>query len=271
LALAVSCKDTSRLSKEKAVSHVAFLSETVKKDVDEVRRGLPAGAAALGTALQSDATIMTDPKAARRALEDARRKVQDLRIAKSTFFALADLNGVVIRNDQEQDRMAGHSLFGPFPALTEAKAHYLETSGSMPEASGVRAPRQDGQWIAAAPVQVDGATKCLYTTGWSWSAYAYRLEFALRGRIRTELMGKAGEKEPLLYVYVVVGKAAYGAPVSPEVNIKAIADLDPLSKTNGEEVFSQTIEVTGRTFGLAVKRATDAGQDVAVAVLRSET
>lgn len=250
---------------------MAFLTETVKKDVEEVRRGLPLGAAALGAALQVDSTIMMDPKVASRALEEARRKVQDLRVAKSTFFALADLNGVVIRNDQEQDRMAGHSLFSAFPALGDSKSRYLETAGAMPEASGVRAPRPDGQWIAATPVLVDGAPKGLYATGWSWSSYAYRLEFALRGRIRSELAGNTGEKEPLLYVYMVVGKAAYGAPVSPEVNIKAVADLDTLSKTKGEDVFAQTIDVTGRTFGLAVKRASDLGQDVAVAVLRSET
>jgi len=250
---------------------VAFLVETTKKDLEEVRRGLPAGADALGALLKSDATALTDSKAASRALEEARRKVQDLRIAKSTFFALADSNGVVIRNDQEQDRMAGRSLFASFPALADSKTKYQEASGSMPEASGVRAPRPDGQWVAAAPVRVEGETKGIYATGWSWSAYAYRLEFALRGRIRSELMGKTGEKEPLVYVYMVVGKAAYGAPVSPEVNMKAIADLDPLSHVKGDEVFSTTIDVTGRGFGLAVKRAADAGPDIAVAVLRSET
>jgi hypothetical protein len=271
LLLASSCKDTSRLSKEKATAHVSFLAEAMKKDVEEVRNGLPSGADALAASLKSDATVLTDPKAASRALEEARRKVQDLRIAKSTFFALADANGVVVRNNQEQDRMAGHSLFAAFPALADSKTRYLETSGSMPEASGVRAPRPDGQWVAAAPVRVDGETKGVYATGWSWSAYAYRLEFALRGRIRSELMGKTGEKEPLIYVYMVVGKAAYGAPVSPEVNMKAIADLDPLSKTKGDEVFSTTVDVTGRGFGLAIKRVADAGPDVAVAVLRSET
>ena len=271
LCVVPSCKDTTKISKERAAAHVGFLAETIKKDVEEVRKGLPSGADVLGAALKSDATALTDPKAASHALEEARRKVQDLRIAKSTFFALADANGAIVRNDQEQDRMAGHSFFASFPALAEAKTRYVETSGSMPEASGVRAPRPDGQWVAAAPVRVDGETKGVYVTGWSWSAYAYRLEFALRGRIRSELMGKTGEKEPLIYVYMVVGKATYGAPVSPEVNMKAIADLDPLSQTKGDEVFSTTVDVTGRAFGLAVKRTSDAGQDVAVAVLRSET
>jgi hypothetical protein len=271
LGLCTACKDSTKLSVAKASAHAGFLAETIKKDVGEVRPGLPVGAEALAQAWKADATIETDSKAAQRALEDARKKVQDLRVAKSTFFALADTNGTVIRNDQEQDRMAGHSLFSAFSALSDAKSRYVETSGSMPEASGVRAPRADGQWVAAAPVQVAGVTKGLYVTGWSWSAYAYRLEFALRSRIRSELMGKPTEKEPLTYVYMLVGKAAYGAPVTPEVNMKAIADLDPLARTKGEEVLSQKIEVTGREYGLAVKRTPILGPDVAVAVMRSET
>jgi hypothetical protein len=84
-------------------------------------------------------------------------------------------------------------------------------------------------------------------------------------------MGKTTEKEPLLYVYVIVGKSAYGAPVTPEVNIKAVADLDPLAQAKSEEVFAQKIEVTGRAYGIAVKRAPTLGAEVAVAVMRSET
>jgi hypothetical protein len=256
---------------EKAALHASFLAETVKKDVGEVRAGLPAGAAAFGAMWKADATIETDSKSAQHALDETRKKIQDLRIAKSTFFAIADPNGTVIRNDQEQDRMAGHALFSAFPALADAKTKYVETNGSMPEASGVRAPRPDAQWVAAAPVQVDGALKGLFVTGWSWSSYAYRLEFALRSQVRSELMGKTTEKEPLLYVYVLVGKSAYGAPVTPEVNVKKIADLDPLAQAKSEEVFAQKIEVTGRAYGLAVKRTPTLGAEVAVAVMRSET
>lgn len=270
-ACVVSCKDTTKISMEKAASHASFLVETVNKDVAEIRSGLPAGAEALAAAWKSDSTIETDSKVAQRALDDTRKKIQDLRIAKSTFFAIADEKGVVIRNDQEQDRMAGHALFSEFPALADGKARYVEATGSMPEASGVRAPRADGQWVAAAPVQVGGVTKGLYVTGWSWSAYAYRLEFALRSQIRSGLVGKPTEKEPLIYVYMVVGKAAYGAPVSPEVNMKAIADLDPLAQAKGQDVLVQKVDVTGRAFGLAVKRTPTLGTDVAVAVLRSET
>lgn len=272
LALLVSaCKDTAKISKTQASAHVTFLAEIATKDVAEVRTGLPQGAALMAAAWKADPAVGTDLKAAADALEITRRKVQDLRLAKSTFFAIADDHGVVVRNDQEQDRMAGKALFASFAGLSEARNQYTETTGSMPEASGVRAPRTDGQWVAGAPVKIDGVTKGLYVTGWSWSSYAYHLEFAIRGKIRSELVNKREENEPLLYVFVLVGSAAYGAPVSPDVSRTALAAADPLAKTKGEETFTDTIEITGRAYGLAVRRVPALGQGVGIAVLRSET
>ncbi|HEX7668059.1 MAG TPA: hypothetical protein VF395_00665 [Polyangiaceae bacterium] len=269
--LVSACKDTAKISKTQASAHVAFLAEIATKDVAEVRTGLPQGADLLGAAWKADPAVGTDLKAAADALEVARRKVQDLRVAKSTFFALADDHGVVVRNDQEQDRMAGKALFTSFPDLTGAGKQYTETTGSMPEASGVRAPRADGQWIAGAPVKVDGVARGLYVTGWSWSSYAYHLEFALRGKIRSELVNKREENEPLLYVFVLVGSAVYGAPVSPDVSRTALAAVDPLAKAKSGETFTDTIEITGRAYGLAVQRVPALGQGVGIAVLRSET
>jgi hypothetical protein len=108
----------------------------------------------------------------------------------------------------------------------------------------------------------------LYVTGWSWSAYAYRLETALRSQLGSEL--EANAKMPLAYVYVVVEKSAFGAPVSPDVNAKAIAELDPLAK-GGPQPQTYQLEITGREFGLAVVRVPELGERVGIAVLRSET
>ena len=265
------CKDTTKVSIARASEHVAFLVETTTKDVDEVRHGLPDGAVQLAESLKKDPALTKDPNALHDALELTRRKVQDLRMAKSTFFAIADPGGTVLRNDQDQDRMVGRPLFASFPVLPAAAKKYVETTGSMPEAAGVRAPRPDGQWIAGTPVTVDGETKALYVTGWSWASYAYRLELALRGKVRSELTEQKTGKEPLVYVFMVVGNAVYGAPVTPEVSAKAIADLDPLAKVKGSDVFTSPIEITGRSFGLAVRRAPAFGADVGIAILRSET
>jgi hypothetical protein len=265
------CKDSAKISKTLATAHVAFLAEIATKDVAEVRAGLPPGAELMAAAWRAEPSLGTDLKAAAEALQITRRKVQDLRLAKSTFFAVADDHGIVIRNDQEQDRMAGKDLFASFVGLAEAKNRYTETMGSMPEASGVRAPRADGEWVAGAPVKLDGVTKGLYVTGWSWSSYAYHLEFAIRGKIRSELVNKREENEPLLYVFVLVGSAVYGTPVSPDVSRSAVSSVDPLGKAKGEEIFADTMEITGRTYGLAVRRIPALGQGVGIAVLRSET
>jgi len=139
----------------------------------------------------------------------------------------------------------------------------------MPEASGVRG-RSDGQWTAAAPVLKGDQVVGVYATGWSWSAYAYRLENHLRSRVRSEAIADS-TKEPLVYVYVIVDKQAYGAPISPDVNAKAVKDSGLMSRASGESVVDAAQEIEGRDFGIALRRVPALGSDVAIAVVRSET
>jgi len=263
------CKKQSAVSAEKAKADVVALAQAAHNDVAEVRSGLPQGAKFLLPIFATGKPASEDPKGARSALETARNKVQDLRVSKGTFFAVAGTDGIVIRNDQDQDLMAGHALLSAFPELKTALAgQYVETRGSLPEAAGVRG-RADGQWIAAQPVLGGTEVKGLYVTGWSWAAYARRLEFALSSTLRSAL--KEGDKLPLVYVYVVVGKDVFGAPVSPEVNARAIAQLSPLTNASATTPSSFELEIAGREFGLGVELAPDLGKDVAIAVLRSET
>jgi hypothetical protein len=264
--LFLSCNRSVKVSVEKASAMTAELVKTIDTDVDEIRKGLPEGAKQLAPLYQRAVPPQDDLKEVRDALERARNKVQDLRVAKSTFFALADSNGTVLRNDQEQDLMTGKGLFGAFPELRKAvSGSYAEARGSLPEAAGVGG-RPDGQWVAAQPIVVDGQTKGLYVTGWSWSAYAYRLENAARSSARAE-----GGKQALVYVYVLVDDKAYGAPISPDVNAQAIAEQKPLSKLQGDAAFTAEIEITDRAFGLAVRATPALGPNTGVAVLRSET
>ena len=263
------CKKQSAISAEKAKGDVVALALAAHSDVAEVRAGLPQGAKFLLPIFTTGKPASDDPHAARLALETARNKVQDLRVSKGTFFAVAGTDGVVIRNDQDQDAMAGHALLPAFPELKAALAgQYVETRGSLPEAAGVRG-RADGQWVAAQPVLAGTEVKGLYVTGWSWAAYARRLEFALGSKLRSTLA--EGQKMPLVYVYLVVGKEVFGAPISPEVNARAIAQLSPLTNASANTPTSFELEIDGREFGLAVELTPDLGKDVAVAVLRSET
>jgi hypothetical protein len=267
----VACEDSAEVSRAAALRHSDVLVKITTSDVNEVRQGLPQGVKKLETLwAKQSARLEDDPVALRDALETTRNAVQDLRVAKSTFFALAAPGGLILRNDQEQDLMAGKLLFEPFPALTRAtQGDYIEGLGVMPEAFGVRG-KPDGQWVAAQGVKVDGQVRALYVTGWAWSSYAYRLEFALRGQVTSELKDTRA-KLPLLYVFVIVDKAVYSAPVAPEVNAQAIAAIDPMSHLRQQDDFSTVLEITGRRFGLGAKLAPALGSGVAIAVLRSET
>lgn len=265
----VACTKPSAVSAEKAKADVGALTRATQSDVAEVRAGLPRGAPFLLPIFASGKPPSDDPHGARAALETARSKVQELRVSKGTFFAVAGNDGVVIRDDRDQDLMAGRALFPAFPELKLAlSGKYVETRGSMPEAAGVRG-RADGQWVAAAPVLQGSEVKGLYVTGWSWAAYARRLEFALSSNLRSAL--PAGQKMPLVYVYLVVGKDVFGAPIAPEVNAQAIAKLSPLSRVTATAPATYELEIDGREFGLAVELAPELGKEVAVAVLRSET
>lgn len=268
-AVSPGCKKQSAISAEKAKADVVALARATHSDVAEVRAGLPQGAKFLLPIFATGKPASDDPHGARSALETARNKVQDLRVSKGTFFAVTGRDGIVIRNDQDQDLMAGHALLPAFPELKAALAgQYVESRGSLPEAAGVRG-RADGQWIAAQPLLAGTEVKGLYVTGWSWAAYARRLEFALASNLRAALA--EGQKMPLVYVYLVVGKEVFGAPISPEVNARAIAQLSPLSNASASTPTSFELEIAGREFGLGVELTPDLGKDVAVAVLRSET
>lgn len=264
-----SCTKTSEVSKQKARGHVEMLAKAASADVEEVRKGLPLGAKQLEKFF-AQAKPGENAAEAKESLELARNRVQDLRIAKSTFFLVADTAGVILRSDLEHDSLATKNLFGSFAGLKEATTgKYVETRGSMAEVAGVRG-RGDGQWAAATPVMKGDAVAGVYATGWSWSAYAYRLENQLRSTIKAEA-ADAKVKEPLVYVYVVVDKDVYGAPISPDVNAKAVKDSGLLGRASGESVVDAAQEIEGRDFGLALKRVPALGQDVAIAVVRSET
>lgn len=273
--LASACTDQAKVSETKASAHAERLAKLADDDVDEVRRGLPAGAKSLSATWGDKKDAGEDPSSARRALDRARSENRDLSVAKSTFFALTDEKGAVLRSDQDPDIFAGKSLVVAYPAVAKVLAgESLETRGVMAEAAGARTGG-DEQWVAAAPVRdSQGAVRGVYATGWSMRRFAYHLEEALKHDLNAEAL-RSGDKTlaklPLLYVFVLAGGKVYGAPVTPLVNSETIEKLDLMSKTTGETVYHQTLEITGRGFGLAVRRAPKMGADVAVAVLRSET
>jgi hypothetical protein len=262
------------VSEGKAVAHVERLAKLADDDVEEVRRGLPLGAKSLGAAWDGKKDPTDDPSLARRVLDRAREDHRDLAVAKSTFFALTDDKGTVLRSDQDPDILGGKSLIASYPDMAKVLAgESIETRGSMTETAGARIGG-DEQWVAAAPVRdKEGKVRGIYASGWSMRRFAYHLEETLKSDIISEAM-RAGDKHvklPLVYVFVIAGAKVYGAPVTPLVNAETLQKLDLPSKTAGDATFHQTIEITGRGFGLAARRAPRMGPDIGVAVLRSET
>lgn len=265
VALGGGCTDQGKVSASRASEHARFLAPVTATDVEEVRSGLPKGAEYL-TDLWAESETVLDPEAARDALHRARSKVQDLRVAKSTFFAVAELSGEVVRTDLPTDMMAGKQLLESFPGLKGvAEKKYAEATGIMHEARGTEG-KPDGQWVAATVVERAGKPKGLYVTGWAWTLYARRLEEALKSRLYDEEKGK----KPLFYVIVIAGDEAYGTGPTPQVNLDTIAKLEPL-KNAVDGHFQSELEITGREFGFAAQRADKLGPDVMVGVLRSET
>jgi hypothetical protein len=230
---------------------------------------MPKGAKELEALFKEAAPEVPAAVDAREALINTRAKINDLDSAKSTFFLVATADGTILRNNLDEDEMAGKNLFEVYPAAEKnRKKGYYEFRGSWDVARGVNG-RPDAQWCAAAPIMIGDEVVGYLATGWSWSAYAYRLETTLRSEILTST--KEGEKVPLIYVYVIVGEQAYGAPVAPVVNGKELLKLKPLDKLQGDAVLAMPVEIERRQFGVAMQRVVELGEDAVIAVLRSET
>lgn len=269
LAVLSGCKDQAKESAAKAAGDVSGLQALVDKDVAEIERGMPEGAKKLAPLVAGGADPRQDAAGARKALQHMRRDVMDLSVAKSTFFALADPSGVAIRNDLEEDVMAGQNLFTVFPALSKAKDGYATATGSFPNAAPKNGPDED--WIAGIPVKKDdGTTGAVLVTGWTYRYFARHLQESLKDRLNEEAK-KAGDpgKVPVFYVAVFDKTGVYPAPLTPPVDEKALGELELVAKTAAGSS-TGTLAITDRAFGWAAVRTPKLAPDTGIVVLRSE-
>jgi hypothetical protein len=269
--LAVSaCDDNRKASEQAAVDTLTQLAPVLKEDVGEVRRGLPQGASLLGPMLDPD--TVGSPVGLQKAIAGARAHVKDLEVAKSTFFSYADATGTVLRSEADPDVLAGKSIVAAFPPLKKVLDPGGAPTDAWAEVKDLRGARNgpDLIWAIAAPVKNEkGDTKGMFVTGWSLRSLAYHLETSAR-MAAVEAAEKAGKKNPpLVYVFVVKGKTAYGTPLAPDVNAHALEALDVLGKTAGGP-YRSNLDITGRGFGVAGARAPELGDDVVLAILASE-
>jgi hypothetical protein len=280
IASTVGCgKDRGLKSAEDARANVQKLVELTNKDVAEVERGLPEGAKKL-TELLAKEVGKDDPRqnaqAVRSALLKMRQQVPDLGIAKSTFFAFADTKGIAIRNDFENDTMAGKDLVSGWPGLKPVieGAPYAATTGQFPGTPNPAGP--DKEWVAAVPVnKPDGSRQGMLVTGWTYRRFAYHLQVTIQRELQDQLMRTSDKgKMPILYVCLfdkenVYGAGAPGAIPVPAVNEQELVKLGLHAKTEAGPA-SSPIRITDRDFGWAAARLPKLGPDVGVVVLRSE-
>jgi hypothetical protein len=276
LASAAGCKDKGQESAGAAKANAQSLVELAAKDVEEIERGLPEGSRKLAIQLAKESDPKSNAPAVRSALLKMRQQVPDLGIAKSTFFAFADEKGIAIRNDNEQDTMAGKDLVGAWPGLKpvlEGKP-YVATIGKFPGAENPAGP--DKEWVAATPVKKeDGTTLGILVTGWTYRRFAYHLQESLKRDLQDALM-RSGDKGkmPIVYVALFDKDAVYGAYAPktipfPPVNEEALKNLDLVSKTASGPA-EGPIRITERDFGWAAARTPKLGENIGVVVLRSE-
>lgn len=264
------CEDKKAAAEQKVAAVAEKLVPVVKEDVAQVRRGLPEGAKKLGASLEADPS--QNLPGLQQAIQGARAAVHDLDVAKSTFFSFADTQGVVLRSEADPDMLAGKSVFTAFPDLkkaADANSGLVEVFGEMEEMRGVRTG-SDHEWVVAHPVKdAGGQLKGIFVTGWSFRRFAYHLEETARRDLIEDAKNKNVKAVPVLYVFVLKGKKAYGAPVTPDVNAQAVEGLDLIEKTAGGP-FKGSVDITGRTFGVSAHRIPEMGPDAGVAVILSD-
>lgn len=269
-ALALPACDDPKVSEQRAADVVTRLQATVKDDVAQLRRGLPDGAAKLGALLD------TDPGAnlagLQRAIQQARGGVRDLDVAKSTFFSFADPSGVVLRSEADPDLLANHKVTGPFPALAKAaepQSGVVEAFGEMEQMRGYQTGA-DQQWVLAHAVKdASGTVKGMFVTGWSFRRYAAFLQEQAKRELVLAAEKEKKKSAPLVYVFTVKGPQTYASGLTPAVDVEAVQKLDVIGKT-ASGPWRGTIEITGRSYGVAAGRTPDLGPDTAVAVIISE-
>ena len=267
------CRDKGKVSAEEGRANVKLLADLAEKDVAEIERGLPEGAKKMAAQLakEKDPDPRQSSAQVRSALLKMRQQVPDLGVAKSTFFAFTDEKGIAIRNDLEQDTMAGKDIVSAYPDFKKALAGeaYVATQGTFPGTPNPAGP--DKEWVAAVPVKRENSSLIgLLVTGWTYRRFAYHLQEVLKRDLQDRLM-REGEKGkmPVLYVFLFDKDAVYGARGTPPGNEKILQGVNLVQKTAAGPA-DAPLTIEDRAFGWAAARVPKLGTDVGIVVLRSE-
>ena len=270
--LGVGCDDSAQRSEAAALAAVDAAMPLIERDTAQVRAGMPLGLPILEKRLPDDP--LGKRQELQEAIKAARGNVDDLAHAKSTFFSFASPDGVVLRSEIDPDRLVDQNILTAFPDLSKAfdpKAGLVEAYGPMDALRGVK-KGDDIAWIVALGVPGaeggDGKPRGLFVTGWSMRLYARTIETQVRAKMGEVAKEKGDKTVPVVYVYIIKGKGAYGDPDSPESNGAKLVEIDVVGKTAGGD-YKAHMEIDNRVFGVAARRCKALGDDAAVAVLAS--
>jgi hypothetical protein len=125
--------------------------------------------------------------------------------------------------------------------------------------------------VAALPVKRDdGSTGALLVTGWTYRYFARHLQESLKDRLADRMKTReGGGKMPVFYVALFDKSGVYSAPLTPQIDEKALEAQDLVAKTTNETC-QGTLNITDRAFGFAAQRTPKLAPDTGVVVLRSE-
>ncbi len=263
----VGCRDKMKEVQPLADPALDALLPVIERDTKQIRDGLPKGALEIAKHIDDDPGA--NREGLRTAIIKARESIKELVVAKSTFFVFVGTDGVVKRAESDPDLAADKSLIKAVPetkAMLDKSEKLVEVFGYMEGLRGVN-KGNEMQWIVGAPVLVEGELKGAFVTGFSLRRYAEVLENTLKAKL-TEETEKNKQMMPLFYNFILKGDKAYGTSVTPDENMAAVAEQNPIANMQGGS-FSKTIEVEGRPFHLAAKPAPALAKDAAVAIMLS--
>ena len=139
----------------------------------------------------------------------------------------------------------------------------------FPNAQSKNGPDED--WIAGAPVRrSDHSTGALLVTGWTYRYFARHLQESLKTSLLDQAKAAGNEgKLPVFYVAVFDRSGVYSAPLTPQVDEKALAGQGLVDRT-ASGAGQGTVTIADRAFGFAAQRTPKLAADTGVVVLRSD-
>ncbi len=254
-AVLVSCTSAAERNSAHAKDEAAFLVRYVEGEIQAIESGLPAGAKMIA---ETTATLPPpfDPAIIRTQIVRARQGTPPLKSASVTFFAFADHEGTILRNDREEDAMAGQKLFALFPTLPKDSDGVRTALGAFPPDPLL--PEGDRVFLASTHAG-SGTGGGYFMTGWSFRWFAAHLTETVKRDLTDKMPKEAPTRLPILYVGVFDRSGVYFAKSVPATNVRA-AETESLFERTQAGAVSGRLQVTDRDFSFAAMRIPKMGE-----------